>query len=113
LLGCLITLVQVGFGLWIFTKLALGWVGFDPGWLLAFCWVGLAQVDLWAELAFGWIGFHWVDFWPDWHFSGWLLTGLLNLEAGLILGPGGFGLALGWVGFLVGQILCLVGFEPV
>ena len=26
--GLFTTLVQVGFGLWIFTKLALGWVGF-------------------------------------------------------------------------------------
>ena len=104
LLGCLL--------LW--SRLALGF-GFLPSWL----WAGLVltQVGCWLFAGLAWPGliygqswllaglaFHWVDFWPDWHFSGWLLTGLLNLEAGLILGPGGFGLAFGGPDFMPGWL---------
>ena len=54
--GLLFTLAQVGFGLWIFTKLALTQVGFGLNqlwvglfFLLAWLWAGLA----WARLVFG------------------------------------------------------------
>ena len=76
LLGCFTTLAQVGFGHWIFTKMALGWVGFDPGWFWAestLGWVGFLLAWLWAGLAWPGLSFrlswllaglapHWVDF---------------------------------------------------
>jgi len=78
-----LALVWVGFGLWIFTKLALGWVG----------WFGFGVDWFWTGLALGWLA--WLFAGLAQFRPGWIWVALAGLALPGWLCQVGFG--LGWL----------------
>ena len=105
LVFCWLVFCWVGFGLRIFTKLSLGWVGF----LLLLGWLWAAGLALGCWVDFGLAGFGFLPIQVG-ILLGWLwasLAGLNGFGSGWFFRWVGFGLwnftklSPGWVGFLL------------